>query len=62
MTHKLTIVHEPEYETYSVYETWSADDTVLPLRITGYKTEKEARTFCETRQKHRVVAEYPLDG
>ena len=62
MTHKLTIVFEPENETYSVYEIWSADDTALPVRLVGFKTEKEARAYCEGKQKHRVIAEYSLDG
>jgi len=50
---KLTILHEPGFgNLFDVYED--------SIRIVGFNTEVEARTYCENRQKARVIAEYDL--
>lgn len=49
---KLQIVHDQEYG-YTVYQITEDRE-----RVVSFKTEEEARTYCETRQKARVIAEY----
>jgi len=52
---KLVIISEPA--CYAVYEI--AEDGGR-ARIVSFPTEQEARTYCEDRQKARVIAEYEL--
>ena len=52
---KLIIISEPG--CYAVYEI--AEDGGR-ARIVSFPTEQEARTYCEDRQKARVIAEYTL--
>ena len=57
---KLQIVDEQalsgSFAVYEVTEDGGRD------RVTSFKSEQEARTYCEDRKKSRVIAEYELDG